>query len=362
MSGTSLDGLDIAYCEFLLEDKIIRYKILYAETLPYPAEMSQRLETGIHMSGLELSLLNNDLGTWMGNQCLNFINKNRIKPDFISSHGHTIYHQPEKELTMQIGGGNIIHAITKIPVVFDFRTLDIALGGQGAPLVPIGDELLFPQYQICLNLGGFANISFNDGKNRKAYDIGAINIVLNKLAQKIGYEYDSEGQIAQSGSTIQELSEELDRILYYSQPWPKSLGKEWVDNKIMPLIDHYQDHKIEDILHTYSNHIANRIATDINHLKNAIFEGVPIRILITGGGAYNKYVITSIRNLLVPGIEIIIPEDIIVAYKESLIFALMGLLRIKGLPNCLQSVTGAKYNHCSGIVVGPIKSIKQEQV
>lgn len=358
MSGTSLDGLDIAYCEFLFENQIKSYNILEAETIAYPTDMVKRLDKGITKSGLELSFLNNELGTWMGDRCLNFMKKNRINPDFISSHGHTIYHQPEKGLTLQIGNGNLIHAITNIPVVFDFRALDVAMGGQGAPLVPIGDELLFSKYQICMNLGGFVNISFNDGQNRKAYDIGAINIVLNKLAQELGHEYDPEGQIARSGSTIQEFNEELDRLSYYSQPWPKSLGKEWVDNKIMPLIDLYRVHKTEDILHTYSKHIARRIATDINYLKNTLFERQPGRLLVTGGGAYNKYVIESIRSLLLPGLEIMIPEDILVAYKESLIFALMGLMRIKGIPNCLQSVTGANHNSCCGIVAGSIKSMQ----
>jgi anhydro-N-acetylmuramic acid kinase len=352
MSGTSLDGLDIIFCEFDWKGiNSVDYDILNAENIPFPDDLFLRLRDCIYADSLNLKMLDNEFGKWMGEVCISFINKNNISPDFIASHGHTVFHQPEKGMTYQIGNGNILHSLTGIPVIYDFRTLDVALGGQGAPLVPIGDSLLFNEYQVCINLGGFANISFEENRTRKAYDIGAINIVLNPLAQKLGKPYDPQGGIARSGKKIDPLLEKLNSLPFYNMPYPKSLGKEWVDENITPILESGQEN-VEDLLRTYSEHIAQKIASDINKIKSVSLTGSACNVLITGGGAYNTFIIELIKQYLAPDIEIKIPDKQIIDYKEALIFSFMGLMRLKGVNNCLSSVTGAERDSCSGIIAG----------
>ena len=261
--------------------------------------------------------------------------------DFIASHGHTVLHQPEKGITLQVGNGLEIANITKHKVVYDFRTQDVKLGGQGAPLVPIGDELLFSEYDYCLNLGGFANVSFKKGSKRIAYDICPVNIVLNKYAQKIGLEYDDRGKVAAKGNYIEELDVQLQKLHFYKEQAPKSLGLEWVKEKVFPKIDD-NINKPEEVLRTFTDHVAWAIAREFP--KEA-------KVLVTGGGAYNDYLIQKIKSI--KNIDLIIPSKKIIDFKEALIFAFLGVLKLDNQVNCLCSVTGAEKNHSSGVVVNP---------
>jgi len=341
MSGTSLDGLDIAYCNFIIDelDKW-NFKIIHAETIKYDDIWIKKLSSAEKSTALAISLLNVEFGNYLGNQTKDFINKYNIKPDFIASHGHTIFHQPDKGLTLQIGSGAAIAAVTSCTVINDFRTLDVALGGQGAPLVPIGDKLLFNEYDFCINLGGFANISFEDGNQRIAFDICPVNIVFNYLTQQIGLPYDDEGKMASEGELNDELFDNLELLSYYHQNYPKSLGKEWVLKEFIPILNSF-DISIKDKLRTVSQHISSQI-------KNVMQSKPHANVFVTGGGAYNTFLINTLK--LNSDFKIIIPEREIIDFKEALIFAFLGVLRIRGEINCLKSVTGAKKDNCGGYI------------
>jgi len=289
----------------------------------------------------ELARLNIVYGKFLGNQVAYFINKNNLKPHFVSSHGHTIFHQPQNSFTFQAGAGAAIAAECKLPVVCDFRTLDVALGGQGAPLVPIGDKLLFNEYEYCLNLGGFANVSFEYYNQRLAFDICPVNIVLNHYTQKLGIEYDKNGDIASKGTLNKNLLDKLNSLEFYSLPanTPKSLGKEWVQKYIIPLIDSFNESN-ENILATYIEHIVMQLFKSITK-KNA-------KVLISGGGVYNTFLINRLK--VISGLNIIIPDKNTIEFKEALIFAFLGVLRVKNEINTLKSVTGAIADSSGGSV------------
>lgn len=340
MSGTSLDGLDLCYAEFYNENGKWNFKILCAQTLPYSKNWKQKLYESHLLSGEKLTELNSDYGFYLGNACKKFIKNNQIsKLNLIASHGHTVFHQPEKKFTLQIGDGRAIKAITQIPVVYDFRTEDVLLGGNGAPLVPIGDSLLFSEYQSCLNLGGFSNISFEQHNKRIAFDICPVNIVLNYLAQKAGNEYDENGELARKGKVNNAILEKLNQLDFYQKKPPKSLGREWVSQSIFPLL---QDKNIEDLSATFVEHIAVQIS---NILKKYELKTV----LITGGGAYHQFLLERLKEHA--DTKIILPDEKIINYKEALIFGLMGLLKKMEKINVLSSVTGSKNDHCAGIWV-----------
>jgi len=341
MSGTSLDGLDIAQCTFKLIGKEWKYEIEKATTYPYPNEWKNRLSNAETLSGLDLMLLHNDFGNLMGNWVNLFLVNNPEEIDFIASHGQTIFHQPEKGLTLQIGSGASIAAKTGITTICDFRTLDVALGGQGAPLVPVGDKLLFGDYDYCLNLGGFANISYTDNSGiRLAYDICPVNIVLNQLVQERNLNYDPEGSIARAGNLNQPLLEELNNLAFYKMSGPKSLGKEWVLKVMLPTMQKINI-SLEDKLCTFCHHVMNQICNVIK------YEGKG-KILITGGGTHNKFLLDLFLSDI--KLNIVIPDKKVIDFKEALIFAFLGVLRFRDEVNCLSSVTGARNDNVGGIV------------
>jgi anhydro-N-acetylmuramic acid kinase len=340
MSGTSLDGLDICYVEFTYPT--MKFQIHHAKTLEYDFQWKERLKNSIHLSGEELTKLDVDYGFLLGEMVSEFIQNNTIQNlDFIASHGHTVFHNPNEFYTLQIGNGRCIYAKTGIKTIFDFRTQDVILGGQGAPLVPIGDELLFGEYDACLNLGGFSNISFRQNQNRIAFDICPVNIILNHLAEKIGFKYDTNGEIARNGKISDEFVQKLNQIEFYHQKPPKSLGIEWCLEKIHPILNKL-NLSTEDLIASFTEHISIQI-TEIfnqNEIKNC---------LITGGGAYNQYLISLIQEKT--STEIILPEPQIIEFKEALIFALMGMLKLENQINIFQSVTGATQNHSAGLII-----------
>lgn len=344
MSGTSLDGVDVAYCHFEYNDDKWSYKIIDTETVEYPDSIRERIKNTLNMSGVDLVRLDLDLGGLYGQLVSEFIERYDIQVDFVSSHGHTIYHQPEEGFTFQAGNGHAISQGCKLPVVYDFRTADLIMGGQGAPLVPIGDQLLFPEYNACINLGGIANISFIKGDERLAFDVCPANMPLNIMAGKMGHDFDKDGEIARKGSTNDSLLLQLNQLEYYSESGPKSMGYEWVMKNIMPLIEN-SEISIPDILSTLVEHTAYQIGTTLQK------EGIKGRVLITGGGALNIFLRDRIEFYLPEEINIDIPQKELVVYKEALVFAFMGVLRWDNKINILSSATGSLVDHSAGSII-----------
>ena len=349
MSGTSLDGIDICYVEFKKEDDTY-FKIINSKTYKYNSVWINKLGN-IHLKNdLEIKKIDLEYGMLISQKILEFKKDNNISNlDFISSHGHTVKHKPPY-YSKQIGNGKVIHELTNVTTINDFRSQDVRLGGQGAPLVPIGDKYLFSNYDSCLNLGGIANISFDYIGNVKAFDVCGCNILLNKYSKIYDREFDESGKLSSRGKVIPELIESLDSISYNLIEGPKSLDKEKLLKDNYKVIDEYLANKSDnnlkrigyDILATIVEHISNEIFNVLgkqNNLKN---------ILITGGGAKNVCLINQIKRKL--KCSVIIPDQIIVDYKEALIFAFMGKLRLQNKINCLKSVTGAKMDHSSGCI------------
>lgn len=342
MSGTSLDGLDLAFCTFSVEEERYKFKIDACETVPYDAAWRSRLADLPSKDAVTFVNTHTDYGHYAGQLVKSFVKRHDLQPDFVASHGHTIFHQPEKGFTSQIGDGAAIAAECGLPVVCDFRTSDVAYGGQGAPLVPVGDRLLFSEFDCCLNLGGFGNISYELDRQRIAFDICPVNIVLNHLAAKTGLPYDQDGRLASSGNVIPELLENLNLLQYYHLQPPKSLGREWVENEFLPLVS-ASNSTLNDLLATVTEHIAFQIA--------ACVPDSVVNMVVTGGGAFNSYMISRLISLT--NVEVMIPPADIINYKEALIFALLGLLRLNGIPNCLPTVTGARHAATGGAVFMP---------
>lgn len=339
MSGTSLDGLDICFTKFWKENSSWKFEILKAETIAYPEILEEQLRNSIHLSSQDLLALHSEYGFYLGQITNDFIKKNQLTDvDLIASHGHTVFHQPHRKFTLQIGDGRAIKIQTQVPVIYDFRSQDVLLGGNGAPLVPIGDEHLFSDYDACLNLGGFSNISFKINEERIAFDIAPVNIILNKLAQEFNQNYDENGDLAKKGNINPQLLEQLNSLDFYRQSHPKSLGIEWCNDTIFPLFSEIDS---LDVLATFTEHAAEQISKvfNIHQFK---------KVLFTGGGTYNHYLIEKIKSKTQT--EIIIPEKQIIDFKEALIFAFMGVLRLNNEINVLASATGSLHNHSTGII------------
>ncbi len=339
MSGTSLDGVDLAHIKFEIKNNIWSYKIDECDTISYTNEIISKLKNGINFSTTELSDLNIEYTNLLGNIISDFITKNNISNiDAVCSHGHTILHQPQNGFTLQIGNLPEIAKIVQQKVVCDFRVQDVKFGGQGAPLVPIGDKILFSEFDCCLNLGGFSNISFEENNQRIAFDISPVNTVLNFYANTFGLEYDDKGEISASGNLNSELFKELNQLDFYSKSFPKSLGFEFVKETVLPIIESYTI-STEDKMRTFTEHIAFQIGQ--------ILKSKSRKLLVSGGGVYNDFLIDRMKAHL-PTIEIIIPDEKTIKFKEALIFALLGVLKLQNEINVLASVTGAKQDHSSG--------------
>lgn len=358
MSGTSLDGLDICYASFEFRSNRWTYKILNAEDEKYPDALKHKLATAQEMSAFDYALLNSDYGLYLGERVKTFIQRTGATPDIIASHGHTIFHQPQIRFTTQIGSGAGIAAESGIDCVCDFRTTDVALHGQGAPLVPVGDKFLFQDYDYCLNLGGFSNISYNsknsvNGKevsSRLAFDISPVNYVLNFYTRKIGKEFDRDGLMAKSGIICNKLLLDLNNLPFYKITGPKSLGREWVENEIFPLIDSYSL-SIPDVLATFCEHVAIQTASKIVSAGDK-----RSKVLVTGGGAFNKFLLERMRGNS-PQCVYFVPDSQTVNFKEALIFAFLGALFMNNIPNCMSSVTGAVYDCIGGALYKSGKNI-----
>ena len=336
MSGTSLDGVDLAICSFT-KNKNWHYKIEKSTTIKYSRYWLETLSNLHKKPEKIINEIDLKYGDFLSKICNKFLKNEKI--DYISSHGHTIFHQPENNFTLQIGNGNVISKNTKKITISNFRNLDVSLKGQGAPLVPVGDKLLFRKYKYCVNLGGFANVSIKKNNEIIAFDICPVNIILNYFSNLKGRAYDLNGCMAQKGNLAPDLLKKLNSLQFYSKKYPKSLSREWVEKNIKPLIKN--DIKIEDVLHTLCEHIGIQIGKLLND-KEALF---------TGGGVFNSYLLSRIK--FYSKSKIIIPDKRTIEFKEALIFAFLGVLRARGEVNCLQSVTGAIKDNCSGEINNP---------
>ncbi|MGI9546702.1 MAG: anhydro-N-acetylmuramic acid kinase [Flavobacteriaceae bacterium] len=344
MSGTSVDGLDMAYCHFWRDNGSWEFEVKKAKTVAYDL-WSDKLKEAIQLDAEKLLIMHQEYGTYLGEQAALFIKEENIAIDFIASHGHTVHHRPDLGLTFQLGSGQHLANASEQLTVCDFRTNDVALGGQGAPLVPIGDQIFFSNYDFCLNLGGISNVSMEKNGSRIAYDIGVANMLLDHIIQKQDLAYDDKGKIARSGRLNKLLLDELNELEYYKQPFPKSTGYEWFKSEILPIIEQSKL-DVPDLLHTSVHHICQQIAEQLlDHVKSE-----QNTLLVTGGGAFNTFLTDVLRSKLEQKIEVIIPGSELVAYKEALIFAFMGLLRTEGEINVLKSVTGATKDSCSGVI------------
>ena len=343
MSGSSLDGLDMACCRFSFNDNKWQYHIEKSETVPYTAQWHQKLASAHLLPSNELFRLDVEYGQLIGELAASFIHKHQHIPDLISSHGHTIFHEPEHGYSFQLGKGASIARQTGIITVSDFRSADIQNGGQGAPLVPIGDELLFEEYRACLNLGGIANISFNDNGSRKGYDICAANQLLNLLSSEVGLPFDDGGALAASGHVDLGLLQQLNSDAYFLHQHPKSLSNEYVVRHFIAALLSKQV-SVENRMATATAHTSQHIARSINHLDHG-------KVLVTGGGTHNHYLIESIKKLTSQ--EIVVPDQQLIDFKEALVFAFMGMLCIRKKVNCLASVTGAKCDSIGGVISNP---------
>jgi anhydro-N-acetylmuramic acid kinase len=346
MSGTSVDGLDLAACRFTI-DKTWKFEILKAVTIPYSPKWIARLSSAAKSPALELARLNVDFGKFIGKKVARFCDDMDEKPGLVSSHGHTVFHQPHNRLTVQVGSGAAIAALTGLPTVCDFRSLDVALMGQGAPLVPIGDELLFGDYDFCLNLGGIANISYRAGKERRAFDICPMNMALNHFTRQLGYAYDPDGNLGRSGKVHNELLALLNANSYYQQKEPKSFGREQFESDFLPLVSSFQL-STPDILRTLYEHISEQLALASDQFPKG-------RMLITGGGAHNVFMIELFSEKTRH--KIVVPSAQIIDFKEAVIFAFLGVLRHRNEVNVLHTATGSLRDHSGGTIYlpGPMK-------
>jgi len=337
MSGTSLDGLDICYVSFSSSNEKYFYEIFHTKTVSYSDYWKLKLKNATEIKSDDLLVLNIEYGEFLAEEVLKFINENNISSiDAISSHGHTIFHQPNRKMTYQIGCGKTINLKTNIKTVHNFRVQDVLLGGQGAPFVPIGDELLFSEFDACLNLGGFSNISFKQNQKRIGFDICPVNIPLNQIANLFGKEYDKNGDLARSFKVNEILLNKLNELEYYFLTSPKSLGIEWFNNNFKPLL---KNHSKEEIISTITEHIAIQIAKVIN--ENDIKS-----ILVSGGGAKNTFLIEKIDTKI--PFKMVVPDENLIDFKEALLFAFMGYLKLNNKNNVLSSVTGAIKDHSTG--------------
>jgi len=350
MSGSSLDGLDIAFVEFTETGGKWAYEILHADCNAYSREWQEQLINATSLSALEYQLLHTEYGHYIGKEVNTFIEKYGLehKVNLIASHGHTTFHLPQKQMTAQLGDGAAIAAETKLNVVSDLRSLDVALGGQGAPIVPIGEKLLFAGYDYFLNIGGIANISINDNGKYIAYDVCAANRVLNMLAAEEGFKYDDGGKIAATGNVNEYLLGEIDSLDYYQKPFPKSLANSFGVGTVYPIIKALGV-SVQDGLRTYVEHVALQVRKAVDDGRPTTDDRKATKLLVTGGGAMNTFLVERLQALLSEkNIEVAIPDEKTIQYKEAVIMALIGILRWREEENVLASVTGASRGSVGG--------------
>lgn len=344
MSGSSLDGLDLAVCRFWMEREDLHYSLEHTDTIAFSDPLVDALGSAYDSSGSAIFRVEQLFTSECAELIQRFISESDLKVDIIGFHGHTVFHEPQDGFTVQIGDGHQLSQKLSIDVIGDFRSKDVALGGQGAPLAPIVEKHLFKDYRLFLNLGGIANISIHNNDQIIAFDITACNQALNYLSQHLGEEYDDKGKLARSGSLKNDLLSQLSQIPYLSDCAPKSLSNTWVKNEFIPMLKKDQG-SINDQLNTVVEHIAIETA---NAIPDHSTQG---ELLVTGGGAHNDYLIERMDYHLRPkGVKCARPSEKLINYKEAILMSLMAYLRIMEQPNCLASVTGASRDSSTGII------------
>tara|TARA_B100000941_G_scaffold280268_1_gene246537 strand:- start:435 stop:1490 length:1056 start_codon:yes stop_codon:yes gene_type:complete len=342
MSGSSLDGLDICYCDFKYIKSKWQFQNLRGETIPFPKDIySQLINVGV-FSGRKLAELDVILGIWIGQMIRIFCQRHQYQPHIIGSHGHTVFHDPKGGYSIQIGSGQAIASYAKIPTINDFRSKDVLLGGAGAPLVPIGDKHLFSDYDVCINLGGIANLTINCEGSPRAFDVTPCNQILNKIANLMGLAFDQDGKMASSGNLLKSWYASLRTPNFYQKKGPKSISNEWVEQEVLSKLPEQENPK--DLAFTFCKFVGDQIAES---LSETAFNTV----LLSGGGVYNKTLIRSIEKAL--GVKVVVPKKEIINFKEALIFSFMAVLKLRKEVNVLKSVTGAVKNTSSGVYYSP---------
>ncbi len=362
MSGSSLDGIDLAYCKFtLVNQHQFEWELILGETMPIPESWKARLAHLPTQNAVTFARTHVYFGHFLAETVNSFIAKHQITAlDFLSSHGHTIFHNPDKRYTTQIGCGSALAVLTGYPVVNDFRMQDIAINGEGTPIAPAADRYLFSEYDFCLNIGGIANITSLVHELPVAYDICPANQLLNFLARQLGVEFDAGGRLAASGGLLPDLLSALRDFPYYQSPYPKSISNEWIIEQVLPILDSFEA-SIEDKLHTATQFIAQEISNNIMLLAGQSSKS-NFRLMAAGGGSKNDYLIQSIQSYLHKelNIDLIVPSTEIIDFKEAILMGLMGVLRVLNMPNCFSSVTGAKFDTIGGAIhQGPPSVVQQ---
>lgn len=354
MSGSSLDGLDIAFCTITIQNEpfeVVFWKIQVAETIPYSETWVNKLKKLPQDTAFHFAVTNVKYGRYVGQLVNLFVAKYDIRPDFIASHGHTVFHYPNHLLTSQIGDGAVIAATTGLPVVCNFRAKDVAAGGQGAPLAPVADKYLFAAYHFCLNIGGIINITCQTPQRLVAFDITGANQILNSLATEVGLDYDHNGDLAATGNIIPELLEQSNSLPFLSENYPKSLGNDWVQTCLLPIFQQ-TNYGLADRLRTACEHIAIQTALAVAQIQaqEQLSIQSAYQLLPTGGGAYNNFLMQTIDKQLnkVLPVKLVTPTPQVIEFKEALLIALLGVMRLEGVPNSFKSVTGAKYDTING--------------
>ncbi|MFZ9755628.1 MAG: anhydro-N-acetylmuramic acid kinase [Bacteroidia bacterium] len=356
MSGTSMDGVDLALCDIQQNEGSWKADIIKAVTIPYNETWRVRLSQLRYQYGEVLTKTDVFYGRYLGDLARVFRESSGLEIDLVASHGHTIFHNPQKGWTTQIGDGATLSHFAQRPVVSNFRRADVAAGGQGAPLVAIGDQLLFNDYHFCLNLGGFSNISACVNGRRVAFDVSPCNIVLNRLARERGLSFDEGGALAELGQVIYPLLEQLNEIDFYHQAYPKSLGREWINKQFWHVVREFDDQPVEDRMKTLVMHAAVQVARAVEQLQqDGVCEPGRGRMLVTGGGAYNQVLMDFLRSECPCDIEI--PDSNLIEYKEALIFALLGAMRVSNVSNVLASATGASADVIGGSLDGDFSAL-----
>jgi anhydro-N-acetylmuramic acid kinase len=345
MSGTSMDGLDIAYCVFRKLRSGWKYTIDRCSTVRYPPQWLGRLSGAHTLDGLDLMALDADYGSYLGKITRAFLAEHSLKVDFVASHGHTVFHQPARGFTTQVGNGYSLYSSSGVPVVCDFRMQDVAFGGEGAPLVPVGDKFLFHEYDVCLNLGGIANLSMDVKGERYAFDICFCNMGLNSLAAEMSKKFDKNGAAASNGKVDENLLKTLTKIYLKLRSKRPSLGREIFEEQVVKLLNN-KNISLEDRLCTLTESAAIEICEAIKSRKQKA------KVLCTGGGAFNSFLISRMLHHGGDDLTFIIPDEEVVKFKEAMVFGFLGVLRVRKEINCLKSVTNASRDTSSGTMIG----------
>lgn len=346
MSGSSLDGLDLAFCRFTRHEAgEWEGCILEARTVAFPPALLEDLRRLPAASALELVRTDTAFIRFCAGEVQQLIAGCGEKPGLIASHGHTVFHNPGAGYTLQIGNGGLLAGLTGIPVVSDFRTLDVGLGGQGAPLVPGAEKHLFPSYQACLNLGGIANLSFPQEAAARGFDVCPCNQLLDLVSSRRGLAFDRDGLLAEKGKVDPDLLQSLRAIPFHRKAGPKSLGNEEVRNIWFPVLAAFETEP-EHVLATLCQYIALETAAALPAA------GPTGRLLITGGGAFHPVLVRGINHACT-GWETVVPEKTLISFKEAYCFAFLGLLRWRGENNTLAAVTGARHDAPGGALYQP---------